>query len=848
MTKIPHKIRPEVAAPDTSERFVANVQNRSGEILTGALSAAVDGLKTFGATMTEERNRVARSGALQEFSKWQTRTKQEIAELREASPADDGNYYDQADATIENSVTNFINDLPANIQEEFRTRATQVAESMRLQEFAHDRKKKYNFFSQGVKQEIMAGTGRVHEDYGRLESEYEFLLEVIDTTGLDETSKENFRRQARVALEKRAYRQHYRDELTQEYVQDEGVQSFVDSLIGAESGGDPNAKNKNSTAEGLGQFIDKTWKQFLRERHPNLIGGDTRKQRRDPDLSKEAIVWYAQKNESSLRRSGLPVNQGTLYLSHFLGAGGAKQVLQAPSDSLVSTLLPKEVISANKSVLKGKTAEQVISWAYGKMNMKRADATMDSNPAYSNLSIEERLALRSDAEREVFGDLEQNLKNEEDRRSKLRDDLYTGLFDGKYGNTEIDKARELGLLENFSQIAKATSILEAKQKDREDSLYAINKLNDDSAVWTYDNTKDKKALDALFGKKQIEALQNNDPGAAASLMDLGERTRLWPPQATATLNQMATSQDWKRARFALETLANMQSIAPNAFDVQTTSREADRVELYKARRAIYPDEKLQEIMNPALGLESESARAAARSMAEKEVRKTVTPKGIAEEFNSYFQFGENPPRIPSILQESLYGEYITRYSDAYAQTADPELSKHMALSGMHKSWGHSSADRGRKVLMKFPPHKAGYRPVDGSFDWIGEKVRDAYGLAPEESFDLVSDRQTVEEVEAFRRGQLDRLPSYVVVEFDANGGMKPPQRNDDGSLKRAWFKFTEEDRAKLVDKVEMKKKRLRLRDIRGQITAAKSMQLRTGLDIPQELIDAEAALAKELGE
>src|SRR4029453_5687851 len=33
----------------------------------------------------------------------------------------------------------------------------------------------------------------------------------------------------------------------------------VEALIDVESGGDPNAKNKRSSATGLGQFLDETW-------------------------------------------------------------------------------------------------------------------------------------------------------------------------------------------------------------------------------------------------------------------------------------------------------------------------------------------------------------------------------------------------------------------------------------------------------------------------------------------------------------------------------------------------------------------------------------------------------------
>jgi hypothetical protein len=37
------------------------------------------------------------------------------------------------------------------------------------------------------------------------------------------------------------------------------IDAVVERIIGVESDGDPNAKNKRSSATGLGQFLDETW-------------------------------------------------------------------------------------------------------------------------------------------------------------------------------------------------------------------------------------------------------------------------------------------------------------------------------------------------------------------------------------------------------------------------------------------------------------------------------------------------------------------------------------------------------------------------------------------------------------
>jgi hypothetical protein len=47
------------------------------------------------------------------------------------------------------------------------------------------------------------------------------------------------------------------------------IDAAVERIIGVESHGDPNAKNKRSSAMGLGQFLDETWLDMMRA-HPRF--------------------------------------------------------------------------------------------------------------------------------------------------------------------------------------------------------------------------------------------------------------------------------------------------------------------------------------------------------------------------------------------------------------------------------------------------------------------------------------------------------------------------------------------------------------------------------------------------
>lgn len=142
-----------------------------------------------------------------------------------------------------------------------------------------------------------------------------------------------------------------------------------DRIVGAESGGDPTAKNPRSSATGAGQFIDSTWLDQVAKYRPDLAGlprDQILALRNDPDISKEMVGHYADENGAKLRAAGLPDTDGTRYLSHFAGPGGARAVLSAdPTTPVVQVLQPGQV-SANPFV-RPMTAGQLVEWANGKV-------------------------------------------------------------------------------------------------------------------------------------------------------------------------------------------------------------------------------------------------------------------------------------------------------------------------------------------------------------------------------------------------------------------------------------------------------------------------------------------------
>lgn len=146
--------------------------------------------------------------------------------------------------------------------------------------------------------------------------------------------------------------------------------TFADKVTGAESGGDPNARNPNSSATGAGQFLDSTWLDMMKRHEPDLAASRTPEQllalRGDKTLATAMVDKLGDENAAVLQAKGLPVTDGTKYLAHFAGAGGATAILKADPATPIEQILPPAVIQANP-FLQGKSAGDVAQWADTRM-------------------------------------------------------------------------------------------------------------------------------------------------------------------------------------------------------------------------------------------------------------------------------------------------------------------------------------------------------------------------------------------------------------------------------------------------------------------------------------------------
>ena len=185
-----------------------------------------------------------------------------------------------------------------------------------------------------------------------------------------------------------------------------------------ESGLDPNAKARTSSATGLYQFIDSTWLRTL-DRHADKHGmdwagdainangsvsapgmrGELLSLRYDADVSSLMAAELTRDNADGLRSSlGREPEPAELYLAHFLGLGGARKFLGAlsndPGQSAVA-LMPKAA-NANRAIFYSGGQPRSVGEVMNVMQGKVAAAYGDNTPMPGiGIAAEHRFAAAS---------------------------------------------------------------------------------------------------------------------------------------------------------------------------------------------------------------------------------------------------------------------------------------------------------------------------------------------------------------------------------------------------------------------------------------------------------------------
>jgi hypothetical protein len=139
----------------------------------------------------------------------------------------------------------------------------------------------------------------------------------------------------------------------------------------AESAMSPAAQAKTSTAGGLFQVVDKTWKEFGGKPGKKLDADENIR------VGTDIIAKNSQMLKSFLQRDPQPAE---IYAAHYFGPSGAKSFLSADPSTPIVDILGKAAVKANPN-LQGKTAGQVRAQLETKMGQtpKQPDVSRETS-------------------------------------------------------------------------------------------------------------------------------------------------------------------------------------------------------------------------------------------------------------------------------------------------------------------------------------------------------------------------------------------------------------------------------------------------------------------------------------
>lgn len=133
-------------------------------------------------------------------------------------------------------------------------------------------------------------------------------------------------------------------------------------------------KADTSSATGLFQFTNRTWKGQLKK-YGAQYGVSETADRTDPTANAIMGATYIKDNMDTLKRRGLEVTEPNIYLLHFLGPGGGPKLIKnaiSTPDTLAADILPKSAKSNPDVFYKNGIANSTLdiyNWAKKKMNV-----------------------------------------------------------------------------------------------------------------------------------------------------------------------------------------------------------------------------------------------------------------------------------------------------------------------------------------------------------------------------------------------------------------------------------------------------------------------------------------------
>jgi len=606
-----------------------------------------------------------------------------------------------------------------------------------------------------------------------LEQAGKSMTDMIEKSGMGAEAKEAYKTYAKKALDA-AYAYGEAQTNPDKVVGTTGgTTGFERKVAQQESGNEDLGRHPGSSAWGKFGITAGTWTSIANSAEGKRLGLDPDPEaRKDPKNNAIGFRVLTQMNEQSLRKAGFEPDEKNLYLAHFMGAGGAIELLQklktSPNSDAASQF--PAAASSNPSVFfapngRGRTIAEL--YAYQTRNFGDGTPTMPkSDPVYERLDLATRDKVQGLANRVLDAQAQaDDIRTKKDYAEFLND---TGLRirAGIVGQAEVDQLVATGKVSDMKDIQKLEGWVKAYNEGNEAFAYATAKLNRGESFNPF-SKDDKNGVNAIAEK--ISDNQRLSPrDKATAYYDLASKTGIVPEPFMNSLQQGINSANAQMQLETAQTLVSLLGVRPDIFngvpngeDLKRTAADyqglmqlgygnaagaklAERLNT-KARSEFKPDEnKITEVTNK---LQTDPTKTGAQKLIE---------AGVTGRF-----FGE---AIPPQVSAEAARDYANEFAYAYRATGDEARADNYAKQRIAQAYGTFNDQ-----VMKFPPQNAGYeKDIEGGYGYLKRDL-EATALRntgrKAERIELQATTKTTADVLAGRPARYDVL----VLHKDASG-------------------------------------------------------------------------------
>jgi hypothetical protein len=236
-----------------------------------------------------------------------------------------------------------------------------------------------------------------------------------------------------------------------------GFDPFIAANVAAvESRFLPRAGAGTSSAKGLYQFVNGTWKDMLRK-YGKKYGIAPNTHQFDPRANALMGMEYLKENYAYLKSKVKgPITDTALYSAHFLGAGGARKFLTAPGSANAEDVVGSSAVKANASVFREPTGQKGV---YGRVRtvaetMAELDKRMKNMQKVHDLKPGEKPVVAEGTEAKGVDNAPQNSEGESGGAAP-ETGMDTTAAQGGGGNTQ---AQDVGATANGAASGSSAAV------------------------------------------------------------------------------------------------------------------------------------------------------------------------------------------------------------------------------------------------------------------------------------------------------------------------------------------------------------------------------------------------------